>query len=74
MLLIWFQALPSVRIAVLFAFRHTDIASRKIPRQGRVTAVGNDGNRGAERVIRRGHRQASDRRLQWWSRQVSHRQ
>ena len=33
MLLIWFQALPSVRIAVLFAFRLTDIASRKIPRQ-----------------------------------------
>ena len=33
MLLIRFQALPSVRIAVLFAFRHTDIASRKIPRQ-----------------------------------------
>ena len=29
MLLIWFQALPSVRIAVLFAFRYTDIASEK---------------------------------------------
>ena len=33
MLLIWFQALPSARIAVLFAFRHTDIAGEKIPRQ-----------------------------------------
>lgn len=33
MLLIRFEALPSVRIAVLFAFRSTDMASRKIPRQ-----------------------------------------
>ena len=33
MLLIRFEALPSVRIAALFAFRHTDIASEKIPRQ-----------------------------------------
>ena len=34
MLLIRFEALPSVRIAVLFfAFRSTDIASEKIPRQ-----------------------------------------
>ena len=31
MLLIWFQVLPSVRIAVLFAFRSTDIASEKSP-------------------------------------------
>ena len=29
MLLIWFQVLPSARIAVLFDFRHTDIASEK---------------------------------------------
>ena len=44
MLLIRF-ALPSVRIAVLFAFRSADIASQKIPRKGCVPAVGNDGNR-----------------------------
>ena len=33
MLLIRFEALPSVRISVLFAFRHKDMASEKIPRQ-----------------------------------------
>lgn len=44
-LLIRFEALPSARIAVLFAFLPTDIASRKIPRKGCVPAVGNDGNR-----------------------------
>lgn len=38
-------ALPSVRIAVLFAFRSADIANQKIPRKVCVPAVGNDGNR-----------------------------
>ena len=42
MLLIRFQALPSARIAVLFAFRHTYIASRKNPTASRVHAVGNE--------------------------------
>ena len=41
MVLIWFQALPSVRIAVLFAFRSTDIASEKNPTASRVPTVGN---------------------------------
>lgn len=41
MLLIRFQALPSVRIAVLFAFRFTDIASEKIPRQAVCLPWGN---------------------------------
>ena len=42
MLLIRFQALPSARIAVLFAFRHTYIASRKNPTASRVPTVGNE--------------------------------
>ena len=42
MLLIWFDALQSVRIAVLFAFRHTDIASRKNPTASHVPTVGNE--------------------------------
>ena len=41
MLLIRFEALPSVRIAVLFAFRHTDMASEK-SRGKRVPTVGNE--------------------------------
>ena len=41
MLLIWFRALPSVRIAVLFAFRPTDMASEN-PTASRVPAVGNE--------------------------------
>ena len=42
MLLIRFEALPSARIAVLFAFRHTDIASKKNPTASRVPTVGNE--------------------------------
>ena len=42
MVLIWFEALPSARIAVLFAFRSTDIASRKNPTASRVPTVGNE--------------------------------
>lgn len=51
MLLIWFVALPSVRIAVLFAFRSTDIASRKNPTASRVPAVGNERISGAWRDL-----------------------
>ena len=65
MLLIRFEALPSVRIAVLFAFRHTDIASRKNPTASRVPTVGNERISGRLAVfnppsLRR--RQASDHR------------
>ena len=41
-LLIRFEALPSARIAVLFAFRSTDIASEKNPTASRVPTVGNE--------------------------------
>ena len=76
MLLIRFEALPSVRIAVLFAFRSTDIASRKIPRQAvclpwemlrRLLRLA------GFKTLPRRHCRVSDRRhrLQWWSRRVS---
>ena len=40
-LLIRFEALPSVRIAVLFAFRSADMASEN-PTASRVPTVGNE--------------------------------
>lgn len=44
-LLIRFEALPSVRIAVHFCFPFCGHGKQKIPRKGCVPAVGNDGNR-----------------------------
>ena len=41
MVLIRFEALPSVRIAVLFAFRYTDIANEN-PTASCVPTVGNE--------------------------------
>ena len=76
MLLIRFQALPSVRIAVLFAFRSTDIASGKIPRQA--VRLPWEMKRRLLRLagfkpLPRRYRRRSDRRhrLQWWSHRAS---
>lgn len=78
MLLIRFEALPSVRIAVLFCFPSYGHSKRKIPRQavclpwemkGRLLRLA-----GFKPLPRR-YRRGSDRRhrLQWWSHRASRR-